>query len=1054
MMKFTKSLRQALINEVKSVPNGYGAGFEADGPPEVEIKTTVAGPWIWINSEADYEGRTMDRTSGVSGDPYSAHVFHNWVGEVKSAPKSVKHLADLHNWALLHTEYVRQYTDTGSWGVHSGRWVDGITKEGIVSLRVESKSSFQDVSPRTETTSIEVDLNLFKDRSLDALVGLLKIENAFVRELAIKLLKPLDDLRAIEPIIQVTDDESKYVREIAIGALGQLGGSEAIQKLTTMLTESVYPSSSVSSALVEIGEPALDSLVPAIQSENDRVSNAALRIIESIGGNKAIKILNQGINDQQPSVRQYSIRALGNIGAIEAIDNIIRCLKDEDTGIQQNAVQALGMLKDKHAVEPLFGMLLASDKYVRSDVTEALDILGWKPSSPEENASYLYAKQDWDKLVAMGETAVEPMLRAMDDDDAYLRGQLLVSISKAHVSFTDPRIVESILKIYADKELSDSHKEAIQALGGLMDEQVVEPLLRIYMHEEGNNLQKAAFKSIKRLVRSDVEVADTLIPMMKEKPPSRFKDNEIQAYVKLLTVIPASLVQIKKITSLLKSAVKRDIDKETTEIASGMLELVKLYTDLTDGNKVTREKTVESLSKIQCPSAAIPLIKALEDDYSMVRKKAAIALGKLGEFALWSLLAALHSKSPQVRFGAARALGHMQIQDISAAKPLMKALRDKHRIVRQNAAWALGHLRLATGHHKDLVMKVIKALTKAMDTDEYLPVRFNAVYSMGNMGDSRVVEPLFRAIVSPTEEFRLNATGSFSELFFTLKNLSDIRKQVIDRLIIALSDDVDRVRYNAIEGLRLYAGEKALKALVSIQDDKDAKIRELVESGIENIERLKGRERSSWASRKQRRYEINEPDMMEELIQLLQDDDESVQISAQIGLGEIGQFAFDRLMEVLQDKNMYWLIREGAAGALGRIRDKRAVEALIEALQDEKQEIRCNAAWSLAELKDERSIRPLVEATKDEFWRVRLNAVAGLGKIKGRAALEAVLRLTEDEHPRVREVSTSYLAQFKSSRVIPALKERLKDEDATVRKIAKDWLAEIEKRKSKSKKKK
>ena len=1051
-MKFTKSLRKALISEVKSVPDGYGAGFEADGPPVVEIKTTVAGPWIWVNSEADYSGATWDRTTDrVSGDPYSAHVFHNWVGAVKSAPKSVKHIEELNDWALLHTKYQRQYTDVGSWGVHSGRWVDGITKEGIVSMRVESKRSFQDVSPGAETTSMEVDLSLFKDRSRDALVGLLKNENAIIRELATKLLEPLDDLRAVEPIIQVTDDESKYVREIAIWALGQLGGSEAIQKLATMLTESVYPSSSVSSALVEIGEPALDSLVSAIQSENERVSNAAVRIIKNIGGNKAIKILYQFIDDGRPTVRSIIVSALGELEAIEAIDGIIRSLKDENSTTQYEAIRALGILKDERAVEPLFGMLLASDKYVRSEATEVLDLLGWKPSNPEETAWYLYAKGDWEKLVAMGETAVETMLRVMDDDDAYLRGEFLESISKAHVSFTDPRIVESILKIYADKELSDSHKEAIEALGGIENEQVVEPLLQIYILEKDNYAQKAAFKSIKRLARSDVGVADTLIPMMKEKPPSRFKDNEIQAYVKLLTVIPASLVQIKKITSFLKSAVERDIDKETTEIASGMLKLVKLYTDLTDGNKVTREKTVESLSKIQCPSAAIPLIKALEDDYSMVRKKAAIALGRLEEFALWPLLAAMRSKAPKVRFGAARALGHMRIQDIAATKPLMKALRDKHRIVRQNAAWALGHLRLATGHHKDLVMKVIKALTKAMDTDEYLPVRFNAVYSLGNMGDSRVVEPLFKVVDSPTEEIRLNATASFSALFFTFKGLSDIRNQVIDRLIIALSDDVDRVRYNAIEGLRLYAGEKALKALVSIQDDKDAKIRELVESGIKDIERLKGRERSSWGSRKHSRYEINEPDIMEELIQLLRDDDESVQISAQIGLGEMGQLAFDRLMEVLQDKNMYWLIREGAAGALGRIRDKRAVEALIEALQDEKKEIRCNAAWSLAELKDKRSIRPLIDATKDDFWRVRLNATAGLGKMRGRAALEAVLRLTNDEHPRVREVSVSYLAQFSSTRVIPTLKKRLDDDDEGVRKIAKDWLGQLEKKKSKSK---
>ena len=75
---------------------------------------------------------------------------------------------------------------------------------------------------------------------------------------------------------------------------------------------------------------------------------------------------------------------------------------------------------------------------------------------------------------------------------------------------------------------------------------------------------------------------------------------------------------------------------------------------------------------------------------------------------------------------------------------------------------------------------------------------------------------------------------------------------------------------------------------------------------------------------------------------------------------------------------------------------------------------------------------------------VLLNAGAALGKIKGRAALEALLRLIGDEHPQVREVITSYVAQFRSPRVMPALKARLKDDNAKVRKMAKSWIDNLE----------
>ncbi|MHA1883224.1 MAG: HEAT repeat domain-containing protein [Candidatus Thorarchaeota archaeon] len=1064
MMKFKKSLRQTLISEVVGVQDSYGAHFEADAPPKVKIRTKVAGPWIWIHSEADYEGATWDYTTDrLSGDPYSAHVFHDWVGEVKSAPKVVSKIEQLHEWALLHTDYKRQYTDVGSWGRHSGRWVDNITKEGIVSLRVESKRTFHDVSPTAETGPKQVDLSHFSDRSFDGLVELLKNENPFIREIAANLLGALDDLQAVDHLIQATDDESVYVQEIAIRTLGNLSGSKAIQKLATMLIESEYPRPSVSHALAEIGEPALDSLLPALHSENERVSLAAVRIIENIRGKKAIKILNQTINDIRPAVRGQIILALGNLGAIETIENVITSLEDESTDVQKEAVRALGKLKDKRAVEPLVGVLLASDKYVRSDAAEALDLLGWQPSSPKETAWLLFAKQDWKKLVAMGDDAVETILKALDDDDNYLRGEILDPISESGITFTDPRIADAILKIYNDKTQEDyRRRDAIRALGYIPIQKSVRPLLRFYLSDERSEyLGKGAFDAITRLVTSDVDVAKILIPMLRRKKVEKLSKEQLEVFLKIFTVVPISRRQIKNITPLLEVAVKRWVEKDTTvivvgkkktsEIASGLLELDKLITELSEGDIPARENAAKAIGEIGLPSATISLVEALEDSYPPVRQKAVTALGKLGEGAFSKVLAALSNNDYRVRMGAAEALGHLR--DVRAAEQLLKTLRDMHRIVRQNAAWALGELYLFRSEHKALTSKVIRALTKAMRKDDYLPVRINAVYALGEIDDSRIIKPLLEAMDSPVEYIRLNATNGFLALARILKDPSKNQAQVIDKLILALSDDADRVRYNAADGLRLFGGEKALAALLSIRDDKDTEMRELVERGIKEINTMKGKKHSSWGYTERARYELRDPEVMEELIQMLGDDDEDIQRSAQIALGEFGQLAFDRLMEVLHDKEEYWSIREGAAGALGRVGDKRAVEALIVALKDEKKEIRCNAAWSLAELKDKRSVKALVEATRDDFWMVRLNASAGLGKIKGRRILDVILGLLDDEHPRVREIVTSYLGKFKSPRVIPALKAQLNDDDEGVRKQAKNWLDHLAKKKSKSKKK-
>ncbi|MHA1480895.1 MAG: HEAT repeat domain-containing protein, partial [Candidatus Thorarchaeota archaeon] len=635
MVKFKDSLRSALIIEVEDLQKSYGARFEEDGPPELTIKTKVAGRWLWVTSKADYEGNTWDYTTDrLSGDPYSAHVFHDWVGEAKTAPKSVSQPKDLHNWALLHTGYKRQYTDVGSWGVHTGRYLDDVTSEGIVKLRVESNRTFHDVSPSAETIAQQVDLTILDDRSFDALVKLLENNNPIIREIAAKLLGRLEDSRAVYPfLIQASDDESGYVREMAIKALGKLGGNKAIQKLATMLIESEYPSASVGRALIEIGESTLDSLIPAINSENERVSIAAVKAIESIGGTKAIQILNQTIDDERPSVRKCVVWALGDLGAIETIDGVIRSLEDDDPDVQRGAVQALGKLKDNRAVDPLVSALLARDRGVRSDAADVLALFDWQPSTPEETVTYLFAKQEWEKLVAMGDDAVESILQALDDEDSYHRGEILIPISKANVTFNDPRIVDSILKIYNDKEQSDSRRrEAIGALGRITLPKAIRAIIRIYLSGERTQyLGKGAFDAITGLVTSDVDVAKILIPMLKRRKVEKLTKEQLEVFLKIFTVVPISRNQIKSIRPLLKAAVKRDVEKKTTKIASGLLELDKLITDLSDGDIPARETAAESIGKIGLPSAAIPLVEALEDSYPIVRQKAATALGKLGD---------------------------------------------------------------------------------------------------------------------------------------------------------------------------------------------------------------------------------------------------------------------------------------------------------------------------------------------------------------------------------------------------------------------------------------
>ncbi len=297
----------------------------------------------------------------------------------------------------------------------------------------------------------------------------------------------------------------------------------------------------------------------------------------------------------------------------------------------------------------------------------------------------------------------------------------------------------------------------------------------------------------------------------------------------------------------------------------------------------------------------------------------------------------------------------------------------------------------------------------------------------------------------PEKECRLNATDGFLRLAQHITHDSKKGGQIVDRLIVALSDDFERVRYNAVDGLRLFMGEKALKALETVKGDQYPEMQKLVEGAIHEIENLRGKKRTSWGHTERIAIRLIDPDVIEELIPFFIDESEEVQRSTQIAISKFGEIAFDRMMELIQDRMQHYLIRMGAAATLGDIGDKRATDILIETLGDEHDDVRCNAAWALAEIKDKRSTKALVKATKDSNWQVRLNAVAGLAKMRGKVGLEAILRSLTDEHPQVRLVGTSYLHYFKSPRVMAALLAQLKDENIEVRKMAKSWIDHLEK---------
>jgi len=126
-----------------------------------------------------------------------------------------------------------------------------------------------------------------------------------------------------------------------------------------------------------------------------------------------------------------------------------------------------------------------------------------------------------------------------------------------------------------------------------------------------------------------------------------------------------------------------------------------------------------------------------------------------------------------------------------------------------------------------------------------------------------------------------------------------------------------------------------------------------------------------------------DPMVIKQLLTDLRDVNKDKRRTAVMKLGLAGgDEAIRALMRTVQDDYEDLIVRGRAALMLGKLRDQRAVDSLIRALDAPGFQTPLNAAQALGKIGDERAIEPLVmmaAATNDKARNAALDALTQLG---------------------------------------------------------------------------
>ena len=172
-----------------------------------------------------------------------------------------------------------------------------------------------------------------------------------------RIVEEIDYAPAMEAFLEtVVMQGSVGDQKAAIRELRKLGSVEAVQALSYALgDEDERVRKSAMEALRHIGS---DTALAAIASAT-RARDAATRAraVEAMAGTdnySAVDYLDLALHDNDPRVRAVAIESLGDIGDSRSINIISQALRDPDPDVRERAAEILDELNDEAMFQALF----------------------------------------------------------------------------------------------------------------------------------------------------------------------------------------------------------------------------------------------------------------------------------------------------------------------------------------------------------------------------------------------------------------------------------------------------------------------------------------------------------------------------------------------------------------------------------------------------------------------------------------------------------------------------------------------------------------------------
>ncbi len=618
-------------------------------------------------------------------------------------------------------------------------------------------------------------------RAGDLVVPWLSEGDARLRLAACDVIRAAPTDRSVVALGRVLGDPDPHVRLAAAQALGQSGLVDAVSPLLGHLDDpSPEVRGEVVRALGRIGDPrAVVPLIGKVQDSVPEVRKTVARALGELGDLRAASALMLALQDASGDVRLDAVTALGRLKSDEATPAIAPLVeRPDDSGprstalatgaeVRAAALRALGRIGSPAAVKVLVAALAKDDpNSIRSPVRDALVAAGWPAvkaliavlvGAPPPNVAASAA-------LALGaleaKEGVDPIVRAMQRGVVPLRPGLR-ALARLGSASALPTVLEML-----DEADPAVRKEAIAAASALLE--------RVDAPPGGGRVDGRAVDPASSALREPGTPLDEKIELVKLLG----KTGAARAQTVLLPLVTAKQPALRLAA----------IDALGSLGSSSPVVDAALLKALDDESSDARLRAATSLAKIGGAPVAKQLLERLAVSAEQDRGAIGIALSGTLARATDGTLATAAEKAVETAPDAARdglieGLGRMR-GDAAAASLTALAARgiDDRRKVAEALA---GHAELAPVARK-----------LALDPDA--GVRANAIWSLGAVGGRGDVPLLARALHDVDASVAGDAAASIGRVAAKERDPASAKP-----LCAALSDARPYVRANAVLAISL-----------------------------------------------------------------------------------------------------------------------------------------------------------------------------------------------------------------------------------------------------------